>query len=206
MALAATSLIKSVDQMRNYLHQGYDSGQEAALEELINSVTSQMEEYCQRGFITRSIDGWLHGSGTNLLRLREYPIQTITKCTIDEDQTVEIPVSKLFWDKTRPEEGLLRARGGYCFGKGDMNVNLQYTTAYKHEPTSSDITAGFLAVPPTVVELAKRIVARFWRRRENLGQEVLQQEFGGVTTRFENEELTRADKRILDFYVRKNGA
>ena len=203
--LGAYCLIPSVKLLQSYVGS-VDESDEPALVQVANDVSDQVEEFTERQFISRSWSVRLSGSGNQRLALPHYPVQVVTSCYTDVDDTYEIPVASLVHDIGAPESGFLHARDGYGFPKGDRNVHLTYVTAYKHEPTAQDLTDGFLQLPHALIGVTLRLAARFWKRRVNLGLEVVEKDFGGSTIRYLDDELTPRDKRVLEGYKRMNGA
>jgi len=75
---------------------------------LANAATARMERYCQRKLKARDLTIYLDGTGTALLRVPTYPINTITSINIDETRAWAAPgnlaTSKY---RTLDEEGLV---------------------------------------------------------------------------------------------------
>lgn len=203
--LSIYALVPSIELVKSYTGSVQESDQ-PALVQVVNDVSEQVEDFCERKFITRTWDVRLSGTDSQRLPLPHYPVQSITSCYTDVDDTVDIPLTELIHNVGNPEAGFLHAKGGYGFTRGDRNIHLVYVTAYMHNPTAQNITDGFLQIPHALIGVTLRLAARFWKRRKNLGDEVIEQEFGGVTRRFLEQELTKQDRQVLAGYKRMNGA
>ena len=63
----------------------FEDYDDSLLEQVINAATRQVENYCGRAFIIRSVTENRIGNGDTLIRLYQQPIDSITSVTLDSD-------------------------------------------------------------------------------------------------------------------------
>lgn len=80
MALADNALVSLADA-KAYMGVG-TSGDDALIERLINAESTRIERYCDRNFRKQSYRESYNGSGQRRLRLRNFPVISVTRVAI----------------------------------------------------------------------------------------------------------------------------
>jgi len=147
MALTAQALT-TLESVKIYLGITDDTSQDAAIEQLINSVSADIANRCNREFGIASFIEKMPGSGRQKLLLNNYPIMKVVSVTADD-----IVLDVTDYDVV-PAEGILlkskgvwNAPGCHCtlaYGYGEtplekfsdldvpdtQNITVEYTAGY----------------------------------------------------------------------------
>jgi hypothetical protein len=125
MALAATCLWGSLDEIRPWLNLPDPGGHDAMLVVRANSVTEELERETGRVFVSRSLTQTLDGTGTAVMALRGYPVTAISAFTLNG---VAVPTDDYVLDS---EAGLIKRASTYgWWAAGVGNYSITYTAGY----------------------------------------------------------------------------
>lgn len=118
----------TLDDLKGELNiAGTETAWDRRLNRLVGFVTSAIEDYCGRKFITRDDTMTLNGNGTDLL-LVDPPIQTITSLTVD-GELLDAAEDYL----VHADHGGIRLVDGALFTKDINNVVLVVKHGYDRE-------------------------------------------------------------------------
>jgi len=100
------------------------------LEEIINSTSTFIENYCRRKFVSQEHTEYIDGNDRNKLRIKEFPVTVLTSVQLYDyqsetvlDTLTEHTEFELYYD-----EGILY-KGG-CWTRGRKNWKVIYTAGY----------------------------------------------------------------------------
>ena len=111
--------------------KGDSQVRENVIESIIDRVSSKIENYCDRHFITRgTLTEYYDGSGTNKLYLKQYPITSVSGIYIDSDwswgSTTELSSTSY---RVAENERYVVANTD-IFTKDDQNIKVVYAAGY----------------------------------------------------------------------------
>jgi len=93
---------------------GYQADEQNAVENLINIASARMEIHCRRALAARDYVLLLEGTGCDTLILPEYPVNTVTRLSIDSLRTFgtesDVPATGY---SLRKGEGTIRLYAGW---------------------------------------------------------------------------------------------
>ncbi|MEK4196667.1 hypothetical protein NYE59_26620 [Paenibacillus sp. FSL L8-0323] len=120
-----------------------DTEQDFSLQIALEAASNAIERECNREFELKTYTQRLDGSGTQFLRLRNFPIQTVSEVReagkVIADDSYEI----------EGENGMLFKR--YCWPYGTRNIKVEYTAGYV---LPSDVAGAAESTLPRNYELA----------------------------------------------------
>lgn len=104
------------------------------IDNFINAISSRMESYCDRKFVSRSYTEYLDGRGSNVLYPKQYPVTDVESITSDAGW------KWLIKDLINPEnyrvvdENSIVLKSGMMFPDAVQNIKLVYTAGYDEVP------------------------------------------------------------------------
>lgn len=156
----------TLDQAKRFLGYGADDhisqAEQSTIEELINAATEFLEDRLGRKIKTQTItdevhsgrelgtyykDGYVYTHSANYLKLRHFPMITVTAIKFDDvaesDITDGTTTGYLYAAQDLKDNGMIFRVGGWPIG--DRNIKITYT-------------AGWATVPYWIQQVAKEIV------------------------------------------------
>lgn len=126
-----------------------DTEQDFSLDLALAAASNAIERECNREFELKTYKQRLDGSGTQFLRLRNFPIQTVSGVKEGEKVIAESVY------EIESENGMLFKR--YCWPCGTRNIEVEYTAGYV---LPSDTAGSAEATLPRNYELACILLAQ----------------------------------------------
>jgi len=127
--------LTTLANVKEYLDiESDDDSLDSLLERLIAASSRQMEAYCNRVFEVQSYSETYDGTASDLIFLKNTPIQSVSSLSID-DGALEADEFKIYDDYLHLVSGL--------FTPGQLNVSVQYSAGCYDPQTES---------PPSEVE------------------------------------------------------
>ncbi len=138
---ALTTLAKVKSYLKIDLSQTND---DERLEDLINSCSNAIENYCDRKFKEQTFtDEEYDGADTSYLLLQQFPIKSVSSVNVD---SVTLTTDQY---KVKKSNGTL-VRINSIWPKGDINVTVTYV-------------AGFTEIPPDLELACRHFVMSFFK-------------------------------------------
>ncbi len=152
---------------------------DTAINILIGAASSTIRTYCNRTFTEQLYIETRDGTGTNSLMVREFPVTSISRVTVD--------------GRDLPTTAFVRWRFGVkltsgFFAPGVENVETEYT-------------AGFSVTPADIAESCAKLAAYKFRAYSRIGQ--VSKILGGETVTFETAEFPKDVRNTLEQYMRR---
>lgn len=126
------------------------SDDDALLENLVNSVTDFVEQFCGRRFKKTAYSNEIYdGSGTDQLLLKQYPIDSASTITVEERDSISNIDSWTALDSenyfVKYTEGIVIYIGSIVrvapvFTKAPRHFRVSYTAGYDFDPANSSKT------------------------------------------------------------------
>jgi len=164
---------------------GYVGTDDPILTMLITSISSWVENYCERVFLSASYTSKYSGTNGMSLTLSASPVTAITSLTIDG---AVIPAATTAGTAGYTFNSMSIYLNGYRFSEGKNNVVVVYT-------------AGYAAVPVEVSLAAIQLVALRYKLRASTGLKSVSMVQGGTTTYVDG--IPEDIKTTLDNYKRR---
>lgn len=183
----------SLAQVKEHLEIS-NADQDSYLSTLIERVTGYVEARTNRKLYTRTYTDELYdGSGTSVLRLKEWPITSVTAVSFLDSQTSTTWTSQsltyLVIDKET--ERSIVFRDGTVFPQDFQNVKLSFV-------------AGFTTLPVQLVGETLRFLTLLHRLKDKQLEYVDSVSAMGQTTRFVNPMKFLEESPIFDYYARRD--
>jgi hypothetical protein len=102
------------------------------LEDLINSCSTAIENYCGRKFKEQSFDEECDGTGTKYILLEQYPVKSINTVSVDD---IILDSSEY---KFKKNNGVL-IRNNTVWPRGDINTNVSYIAGLSEIPADLEL-------------------------------------------------------------------
>lgn len=190
--MGATDLL-TLAQVKEHLDI-VDSDQDSYLATLIERVTGMVEVRTGRKLYTRTYTDELYdGSGTNVLRLKEWPVTSVTAVSFLDSQTATTwtaqSLTYLVIDKETQRSIVFR--DGTTFPRDFQNVKLSFV-------------AGLTTVPPQLAQETLRLLTLLHRAKDKQMENVESVTMMGQTTRFVTPQQFLDDSGVFDYYERKD--
>lgn len=132
-----------------------DTSQDALVELLINASSTYLQAECDRSFVAQSVTEKRHGRSSNLILLKEWPVNTITELRIDSAAIFTDPATLI--DPTAyqiADDGNSVLLLAQKFPKGYNNVRVIYN-------------AGYAAIPSDLEHACLWLCTWYYRMRES---------------------------------------
>lgn len=153
MALAANALT-TLTEVKTYLEID-DTSQDSFLERLINSISDFVEEYCNRSFGKSDYTEDYHGDGDKKLFLNQYPVNSVTKVTLNNDEVTDY---KIIGERTlHRDKTWISKRDEY------YNIQVEYNAGYvlpKDDTTEEPRTLPY-DLEDVVIEM---VAMKYWAK------------------------------------------
>jgi uncharacterized phiE125 gp8 family phage protein len=190
--MAATDLV-TLAQVKEHL-EIVNNDQDSYLATLIERVTGMVEARTRRKLYTRTYTDELYdGSGTHVLRLKEWPITSVTAVSFLDSQTATTwtaqSLTYLVMDKET--QRTIVFRDGTVFPKDFQNVKLSFV-------------AGLSTVPADLAQETLRFLALLHRAKDKQLENVESVSVMGQTTRFVSPMKFLENSSIFDYYTRRD--
>jgi hypothetical protein len=159
------------------------------LQNLINAVTRRIESYCNRIFISRSVDEMYDGPGLARMPLRYFPILSVA--TLERLSEVDATVLTSYTAsqfRIDSQHGFLYLTTGELFSYGFANWRVVYSPGW----------ASLSTVPDEIILAAKMLVARAWRDYAERKDDVESLSFEGQLTIFNKDGIPQKIRSLLD--------
>lgn len=179
-------------QAKEYLklEQALSDTEKSYLTRMIDAATNWLEAILNRKIKTRAYSGSVDGNGLTYLYPRDdggrplCPITTLTSLVIDDVSVAAGDADKCLLYGT---SGYIRLVDGSVFTKGFQNVDLV-------------LVAGFVTIPPLLVQAACELVAGYWRSRDKQEQDVQSISEMGTTVTFRLDMLKKETREAIMLY------
>jgi hypothetical protein len=120
MALNANALASFAEAQALF---GYAADEQTKVESLINTASARIEGYCKRALAARDSVFILDGTGCPELVLPEYPVNTVTRLTIDSSRVFAVASDTAATDYAiKIESGILVLYSGVFSSVGSVGV------------------------------------------------------------------------------------
>ncbi len=191
MALSAYALC-SLEDAKDYLNV-VSSADDVAIERIINAMTTLGEKETGRELKTRThTDIRYSGTGSALLRMKQYPVTSVTAISFLTSDAPEVFTAQSLTDYpvviTGPDDDTLMYRN-HAFERGASNIKVTYV-------------AGLTTIPDSLKEWALQGVMFLWKKKDRLATGIASQSFQGQTTSYIIDLKKAIDMDLLDPYRR----
>jgi len=171
MALNANALTSlAVVKRRIDVEGSYSTTYDALLEDLINEVSTYLEDKCNRIFRSQTYTEYFSGNGTPFLGLRQGPLTSITSVNFVEysdagDGSRDETLTEI--EEYQRLEGGLIGEGHLGLGWIERRDGCVWTEGYRNYKVV--YIAGFTTIPPSLERWATYRVASEFVARESPG-------------------------------------
>lgn len=183
--LVSTADLKAYCQISTATYDGILASIKASTEQWVKT-------YCRDPFLVAARTEYHDGNDKAILRLRHYPITTLTSVSIDAARTFAasslVPASQLIDSTLNSAQGVVELFGR-VFPSGQKNVKVIYL-------------AGLSVIPADLAHAVKIIVAREWLLQDKKLTGQTSQSLGDKTVSLNLEEIPRNAWDILNRYQR----
>ncbi len=183
--LVSTADLKAYCQITTATYDGILASIKASTEQWVKT-------YCRDPFLVAARTEYHDGNGKATLRLRHYPITTLTSVHIDSDRTFGaatlVGASYLITSDINNAQGVVELFNK-VFSEGQKNVKVVYS-------------AGLSVIPADLAHAVKIIVAREWLLQDKKLTGQTSQSLGDKTVSLNLEEIPRNAWDILNRYQR----
>jgi hypothetical protein len=175
----------TVDNVRLFLgKETLSPAEELTVEMLIELIDGVIMDYCGWEMLARDYtDKFFDGTGTDMLNLGVYPINTLTSVndtSADTDITGSLRVNN--------EEGtLLFPASSGTFTSGKQNISVTFNAGYEAEK-----------IPKQLVYAANYLVVINYNRILTGTIGMLEERFNGIVAKYDSEDMPAVVKRVLD--------
>ena len=172
--------------VKAWLGPGMGATDDALLTRLITAASSAMQSWMSRNIPQASYTDTRSGNGRQALTLWNTPIIAVSALTVDGNTVpaAPAPAIKNYGFSFDGDTIYLR---GYLFGKGQMNVTIQYT-------------AGYAVVPVDLAQACIELVVYRYRERERIG--MASKAMAGETTAYTVADFPKSTVAIMNNYRR----
>ncbi|HMX42100.1 MAG TPA: phage head-tail connector protein [Elusimicrobiota bacterium] len=184
MALDTTNALVSLAEAKTFLKISASS-EDSVIEDFINRASIWANDYTGRRLKSRSNSDVYDGDGSDILLLRDYPVNAVTLF-----QIVDEPVPLIIYEdfSLNAENGIIKTKNGRMITKGFQNVTITYT-------------AGYSTPPETIKEAVLLYVGHLYRRQyadQKFG--VQSETVGDRTTTYGSDDIIPKAKALLNPY------
>ena len=184
MALDTTNALVSLAEAKTFLKISASS-EDSVIEDFINRASIWANDYTGRRLKSRSNSDVYDGDGSDILLLRDYPVNAVTLL-----QIVDEPVPLIIYEdfSLNAENGIIKTKNGRMITKGFQNVTITYT-------------AGYSTPPETIKEAVLLYVGHLYRRQyadQKFG--VQSETVGDRTTTYGSDDIIPKAKALLNPY------
>ena len=184
MALDTANALVSLADAKTFLKISASS-EDSVIEDFINRASIWANDYTGRRLKSRSNSDVYDGDGSDILLLRDYPVNAVTSF-----QIVDEPVPLIIYEdfSLNAENGIIKTKNGRMVTKGFQNVSLTYT-------------AGYSTPPETIKEAVLLYVGHLYRRQyadQKFG--VQSETVGDRTTTYGSDDIIPKAKALLNPY------
>jgi hypothetical protein len=152
------------------------SGQDAFLNNLVGRATQFIETYCSRQFMSREFTEYYSGDGTNSIMLPNTPVTAA-----DENDAFSFEE----WGK------VLLTDGDVFYGPGSTYPLRNYKFVY---------TGGYATAPEDLRQVCVELAAAKFYLKDKQRQGVASKSVGGQTITYRPDDLSPAQKEVLEAY------
>ena len=157
---------------------------------LLNSAEKILKSLLGRdNLIATDLSQIYHGNGKKRLLLKDYPVNSISSVSIDNEEISQASGNSAGWYLIAAELGILGLKG-YTFTEGVNNVVIQYNAGWQ--------TGNF---PADLEILTYRIATGLYHQRDVIGVQSLSLEGLGKKI---SAILTDDDLKVLNLYKRRS--
>lgn len=167
------------------------SDRDEILRRLIMRATSFIESYCQRSFIAQSHTERYVGDNTRRLNLKNFPVIAITSIADVSDQA--------FFSFGASDEHVEWECYYEC---GILELLASAFPAWPPRAIQIVYTAGFVTLPEDLRQVCIELAAAKFYLMDKQRQGILQKMVGGQTVMYRPDDLSPAQKMVLDNYAR----
>ena len=184
MALDTTNALVSLAEAKTFLKISASS-EDSVIEDFINRASIWANDYTGRRLKSRSNSDVYDGDGSDILLLRDYPVNAVTSFQIGDE-----PVPLIIYEdfSLNAENGIIKTKNGRMITKGFQNVTITYT-------------AGYSTPPETIKEAVLLYVGHLYRRQyadQKFG--VQSETVGDRTTTYGSDDIIPKAKALLNPY------
>ena len=184
MALDTTNALVSLAEAKTFLKISASS-EDSVIEDFINRASIWANDYTGRRLKSRSNSDVYDGDGSDILLLRDYPVNAVTSF-----QIVDEPVPLIIYEdfSLNAENGIIKTKNWRMITKGFQNVTITYT-------------AGYSTPPETLKEAVLLYVGHLYRRQyadQKFG--VQSETVGDRTTTYGSDDIIPKAKALLNPY------
>ena len=194
MPVSAYAIV-TLEDAKDYLNIT-SSADDLAIERLVNAASVFCDKETGRDLFSRTYTDQVYsGTGSALLRLRQFPVTSVTEVNFltggppdvwTAQSLVTYPVTIL--PETGSDTIMFR---NLSFPKGAANVQVTYVAGY---------TAA--TMPDGIKEACLQAIAYLWKKKDTLRAGIASQSFQGQTTSYILDLKKAVDMSLLDPYVR----
>lgn len=141
MSLAVNALATFAEAKAMF---GYQDDEQTKVEDLINIASAGMDAFCRRALKARDCTLLLDGTGTSVLIVPEYPLNSISKLKVDESRAfgVDSEIASTLYS-IKSEEGLVRLFSGcFSYSGAPAVVKLEGNAGYATTHLSYPVLRG----------------------------------------------------------------
>lgn len=192
------------DRVRTLIAASGDNGQkrreslDAELSAVIATVSAAAEAYMDRHALRTSRTEYHDATpGMRLLRLKGYPVTTLTSVYYDEDQAFaasSLMTSDDYYDVTLDDTGALRFKWPFAY-EYPRSIKVVYTGGMATD------TDSFIDSYPDIAGAMDMQAAHEWQRRGAMGVSSVNHP-DGTTVSMTSDRWIAAVKQVLDYYRR----
>lgn len=172
----------------------FDNDQDFYFSTLIERVTGTVERHTRRKLKTRTYTDELYdGSGTNVLRLKEWPVTSVTAVSFLDSQTSSTWTSQTLTYLVIDQETdrSIVFRDGTTFPRDFQNVKLTFV-------------AGLTTIEPELKLETLRLLMLMHRLKDKQFEAVESVSFQGQTTKFPTVKQFLDESEVLAYYSRRD--
>jgi hypothetical protein len=190
------SWLCTLADLRTYLKIATaDTAQDDHLENLIGRATAFIQTITRRTIVSIEHTVYVSGDGTNTLMLRNYPLTAVAlvEDSLSGQEDFSFTGADLNTEFGFEDDGELILMGGDVFRlPGSTYPARNYKVTY---------TAGYPARPEDLRQVCVELAAAKYYLGEKQQQNVATKTFGGETITYRADDLSPAQKLIIDRYV-----
>lgn len=178
----------SLDDLKTFL-EITDDTQDEHLANLILRATAFVETYCRRQFAEREHTDWFTGDGTREVRLSQYPVVSLSVV-----QDVYVAQAFNYGASDEHEDWECDLGAGILTLLGDK------FHAWPPKGYKVVFVAGYDPIPEDLRQVCVELAAAKFYLKDSQRSGVASKTVGGQTTTFRPDDLSPAQKEVLEFY------
>ncbi|MCK9324719.1 MAG: hypothetical protein M0P69_04405 [Bacteroidales bacterium] len=148
---------------------------EDMIDNLIARVSDEVEDYCRRSFHAADYTEYYDGDNTDVLLMRNYPVNSVTSIHDDTDRVfgsdTAIDSGDIIIEATHKDKDRIRLDDDF-FSKGVQNIKVVYNAGYSTIPTDLEraainkVMADYLEYKSGINKMSGDLVTRIDKLRE----------------------------------------